>query len=90
MDPLGITNFRVRGMWEIKNPLKVFNYVYHFDERKNFSLAALLTKEKYCSYPERDRIALENDKQITSNAVNVKNPNNPAKSIEAQLVTVWW
>jgi hypothetical protein len=90
MDPLGITNFRVRGMWEIENPLKVFNYVYHFDERKNFSLAALLTKEKYFSFPEKDRIELENDKQIISRTVNVKNPNNPAQFIEAQLITAWW
>jgi hypothetical protein len=49
MDPLGITNFRIRGMWEIENPLRVFSYVYSLDERKSFSLAAILTKEKYTS-----------------------------------------
>ncbi len=90
MDPLGITNLRVRGMWEIENPLRVFSYLYKFDERKNFSLVALMTKEKYDSFPKKDREALESDGQITSKTVNAKNPNNPAQSIEAQLITSWW
>jgi hypothetical protein len=90
MDPLGITNFRIRGMWEIENPLRVFSYVYSLDERKNFSLAAILTKEKYDSYPKDDISALENDSRIKSKAVKVKDPNNPAQRIDAQLITVWW
>jgi hypothetical protein len=90
MDPLGITNFRIRGMWEIENPLRVFSYVYSLDERKNFSLAAILTEEKYNSYPKDEINALENDSKITSKAVKVKDPNNPAQRIDAQLITVWW
>ena len=27
VDPLGITYLRIRGMWGIENPIKVFNYV---------------------------------------------------------------
>ena len=90
MDPLGITNFRIRGMWEIENPLKVFSYLYKFDERKSFSLAALMTKEKYGSFPKEDKMALENDNKITSKTVIVRNPNNPAQDVEAQLITSWW
>lgn len=90
MDPLGITNFRIRGMWEIENPLKVFSYRYNFDKRKEFSLVALMTKEKYDSFPREDRIALESDKKINSQTVNVKNPNNPAQLMDAQLITTWW
>lgn len=90
MDPLGITNFRIRGMWEIENPLKVFSYIYNFDERKNFSLAAVLTEEKYNSFPENDKIALENDNSISSKPVKVKDPNNPAQRIDARLITFWW
>jgi hypothetical protein len=90
MDPLGITNFRIRGMWEIENPLKVFSYGYNFDARKGFSLIALMAKEKYEAFPENDKAALENDPAISSKAVKVKNPNNPAQWIEAQLITLWW
>lgn len=30
VDPLGITNLRVRGMWHIENPKKVFDYITIF------------------------------------------------------------
>ncbi len=90
MDPLGITNFRIRGMWEIENPLRVFSYRYNFDEKKNFSLVAIMTREKYESYPLDDRKALESDASITSKAIDVKNPNNPAQRLEAQLISLWW
>jgi hypothetical protein len=90
MDPLGITNFRIRGMWEIENPIRVFSYIYKLDESKNFSLVALMTKEKYDSFPNEDRVALENNSRIISRTVSIKNPNNPAQLIEAQLITSWW
>ena len=28
VDPLGITNLRIRGMWQIENPRKVFDYLH--------------------------------------------------------------
>lgn len=90
MDPLRITNFRIRGMWEIENPIRVFSYLHGVDERKSFSLAALMTKEKYDSFPKDIRDSIENDKRIISKIVQVKNPNNPAQLLEAQLVTSWW
>jgi hypothetical protein len=89
MDPLGITNFRIRGMWEIENPIKVFSYVYSLDTRKDFSLIALMTKEKYESFA-KDTPIIDNDNRFVVNSVSVKNPNNPAKLMDAKLVTSWW
>jgi hypothetical protein len=90
MDPLRITNFRMRGMWEIENPVAVFSYRYEVDEKKSFSLVALMTKEKYDSFPQEDRNALKANKEIQSKAVNIKNPNNPAQLMQAQLLTIAW
>ena len=45
VDPLGITNLRIRGMWMIANPLRVFEYVYKYNSRQNFALIALMKKE---------------------------------------------
>jgi hypothetical protein len=90
MDPLGITNFRIRGMWEIENPLRVFSYTYEANERRDFSLAAILTKPKYDSFDEHDRIALESTAAIKSRTIDVKNPNNPAQLMQAQLITLAW
>lgn len=90
MDPLGITNFRIRGMWEIENPIKVFSYVYTFDNKKSFSLAALMTKTKYDSFPHEDINALRNDNRISSRTVKIKNPNNPVQLMDAEMITLWW
>jgi hypothetical protein len=90
MDPLGITNFRIRGMWEIENPVRVFSYIYKVYEKGSFSLAALMTKQKYDSFPQEDRAALETIKEVKSKTVEVKNPNNPAQLMQAQLITLVW
>lgn len=85
VDPLGITYLRIRGMWHIENPYKVFEYIVQ-PSSKSFSLHALVLKEKYDSFPERDRNALE---QIDIDGflirdVRIKSPNNPAKMLEAK------
>jgi hypothetical protein len=90
MDPLGITNFRIRGMWEIENPIRVFSYIYNLDIKKDFSLIALMTKTKYDSFPREDITVLENDEHINAKVVKVKNPNNPAQLMDAELITMWW
>lgn len=90
MDPLGITNFRIRGMWEIENPVRVFSYLYKIEEGKNFSLVAVMTKEKYDSFPQEDRTALEANREVQYKTVNVRNPNNPAQLMQAQLITLVW
>ena len=46
-----------------------------------------MTKQKYDSFPQEDRAALETIKEIKSKTVEVKNPNNPAQLMQAQLIT---
>lgn len=38
VDPLGVTYMRVRGMWGIDNPWKVFSYIYERDMENNLIL----------------------------------------------------
>jgi hypothetical protein len=88
VDPLGITDLRIRGMWHIDNPNKTFNYVYKYDESKDFQLICLLTKEKYNSLPTHDKQTLENltNDNITIQDIQIKNPNNPIQLIDAKLL----
>lgn len=86
VDPLGITNLRIRGMWHIDNPLRVFDYVYQIDEQKVFSLACLMTKLKFDSFPTEDRNRLQT-KPVQVKTVKIKNPNNPANLIDAVLIS---
>jgi len=88
VDPLGITDLRIRGMWHVDNPNKVFSYIYEYDDNKKFQLIALIAREKYKKFPLRDREALENikDEEISLEDVKIKNPNNPVQFIDAKLI----
>jgi len=88
VDPLGITELRVRGMWQIEHPMKVFEDIYTNKKAKRFGIAAIMTKEKYDSFPKADRTALEKTPRIRKKIVKVRDPNNPAKLMEAVLLSL--
>jgi hypothetical protein len=89
IDPLGITDLRVRGMWDIMHPQKVFKYLLPEDDRDyQLKIYALIGENKYMSFPELDRINIEN--KVSSNLlfkkVKVKNPDNLAILDDARLL----
>jgi len=88
VDPLGITDLRIRGMWHIDNPNKIFDYLYFYDESKRFQLICLLSKDKYDGLPLEDREALESlgVDGVEVLDVGVKSPDNPIRLIEAKLL----
>jgi hypothetical protein len=77
-------------MWMIENPIRVFSYVYNFDSRRTFSLIALMLKSKFDSFPREDIDAIRNTNSIQSRTVQIKNPNNPAELMDAELITLGW
>ena len=88
VDPLGITDLRIRGMWHIENPTKIFNYLYSYDETKSFQLICLMKKEKYESMPLADKQTIENlnNPNVSVSDVKIKNPNNPAQLMDGKLL----
>ncbi|PHI13226.1 NgoPII family restriction endonuclease [Fusobacterium polymorphum] len=89
VDPLGITYFRIRGMWGIENPVKVFDYIYKRDDSKQFNFMALINEDKYLSFSntkELEDLEKEN-KNLEIKDVRIKNPNNPAQLKKAKLIT---
>ncbi|PRM96844.1 NgoPII family restriction endonuclease [Aliarcobacter cryaerophilus] len=88
VDPLGITDLRIRGMWRIENPTKIFNYLYRYDETKSFQFVCLMKKEKYESMPLEDRQIIENfnNQNVSVNDVRIKNPNNPVQLMDGKLL----
>lgn len=90
VDPLGITNLRVRGMWTISNPFRVFSYVYAPNKAKYFNFMALIRTEKYTSFDNTAQLEALQGKiagELKIQAVEVKDPNNPARLIPCQLIT---
>jgi hypothetical protein len=88
VDPLGITNLRIRGMWHIKNPRRVFNYLYS-SSANTFELVAIVSKSKYESFPKESISKIENlqNPKLKIENVQVKDPNNPANLIKGKLIT---
>ena len=88
VDPLGITDLRIRGMWHIANPNKIFDYIYEYDESKRFQIICLMKSEKYNSLPLEDRDILESldIDGIKVLDIRIKSPNNPVKLMEAKML----
>jgi len=88
VDPLGITDLRIRGMWHIANPHKVFDYIYKYDESKRFQMVCLMRKEKYEGLPLEDREALEclSVDGVEVLDVRIKSPDNPVILVDAKLL----
>ena len=90
IDPLGITRLRVRGMWIVKNPAVVFEDIIP-KSRKDamFRAYCLLLDSKYLSFPEESRLKFEAqlDDKMIMNKVQISDPNNPVKLIEARIIS---
>ena len=87
VDPLGITYLRVRGMWTINTPHKVFGSITEYSPQKSFSSFALMLDEKYKSFSKEDRKEIESNKSIKIKSVDIKSPNNPAVFLKAKLIS---
>jgi hypothetical protein len=87
VDPLGVTDLRIRGMWHIENPSKIFNYLYKYDNTRSFQLICLMQEEKYKSMPQEDRMAIEklSNANVILKNVKIKDPNNPVQLIAGKL-----
>lgn len=87
VDPLRITNLRVRGMWQIENPRRVFNYL-HETINTNFELVCIIPLNKFYTFPAESKSKIENirAKGFSTSIEKVKDPNNPAKLIDCKVI----
>lgn len=90
IDPLGITNLRIRGIWNIEHPNKVYNYLnINYQPHKTMRLFALMRESKYQSFSLEDRERLE--ASVNSNFkiedIKIKSPDNPVKQVPAKLLS---
>ena len=88
VDPLGITSLRVRGMWQIENPSKVFQKIAKLDQRKTFQAYAIMKWEKYIQMVSNRQGGLPIP--LKCSRENIPDPNNPAEAIDAAILEVSW
>lgn len=89
VDPLGITYMRIRGMWGIANPWKVFNYVYQKDNNAEFTFMCIINENKWKTFNNTQSLETLSDNltELKIKDVLVKDPDNPAKLRKAKLIT---
>ncbi len=88
VDPLGITDLRIRGMWHIKNPKIIFDYLNLFSSEAKFQLISIIKKEKFDSFDEEDKNLINTivDENFSISDEKIKNPNNPAELIDCKII----
>ncbi len=86
VDPLKITNLRIRGMWLLQPPYKVFDYVHGYDPSMKFQCISILPIKKYSSFPQASRDKIEAITNISITDVKIQDPNNPSNMIDCKLI----
>jgi hypothetical protein len=82
IDPLGITDLRIRSMWTIKHPSKVFHYI--IGKQTNSYIRAIMLKSKFQSFDQE--ITNQIIRKCNVQNVKIPNPNNPANLLDAILI----
>jgi hypothetical protein len=90
VDPLKITNMRIRGMWLLQPPVKVYDYIYQYNPALKFQLVAIIPSAKFQSMPleSRNRFTESLDERLSIRDVQVKNPNNIVNLLPCKLITL--
>ncbi len=91
VDPLGVTYLRVRGMWGIDNPVKVFDYVYTPHNGADFNFMCIVNDTKWESLNNKGELVklVETHEHLNVSNVKVKDPDNPARLKSAKLITYY-
>jgi len=89
VDPLGITYMRIRGMWGIENPWKVFSYVFKRDPQREFTFMCIINDNKWNTFSNTKKLEslAQSVPSLCISNVKIKNPDNPAQLNPAKLIT---
>lgn len=87
VDPLGITYLRMRGMWHIGHPVKVFKKHIGSDNNDFTKIYLLMRKKSYEALtPKPDFESFISEGKLTIDEIEIADPNNPIKLIPAIFV----
>ena len=85
IDPLKITDMRIRGMFQIVPPLKLFSNIIKLDQAKSLSVFFLMRRERFVGLPASEQKILSENFVI--NDVKIKDPDEPMKELNAKLIS---
>ena len=86
VDPSEVTSLRIRGMWQIENPLTTFSDIMPFNKENKLNVFCLMSEEKYDSMPKKDRKLIEENDLIIVSTVKIPDPSEKNRKIKAKLI----
>lgn len=89
VDPLGITYLRIRGMWGIENPFRVFEHLFTRDTDYDFNFMAIINERKWNTLSRTNELKELIGKTEGANlyTAKIKDPDNPVNLRNAYVVT---
>lgn len=93
VDPLGITDLRVRGMWSIYHPKKVFDYIPKQNNNAKFKFYCILKQEKFETFDKINKdnlLSLVDNERFFVSDLKVKNPNNPVELVNIKFMEFYY
>ena len=85
IDPLKITDLRIRGMFQIAPPLVVFSDLIKTCPKKKLCVYAIMRKGKFESFPDEDKKKIQTEMSVID--IKIKDPDNPKNKLDAKLIT---
>jgi len=88
IDPLGITDLRIRGMYQVKHPRKVFDYLLEDIQLENnkVNCFALVLESKWEKFSPKLKSQIEKLTDLTVKKVSIKDPDNPQQRVSAMFI----
>lgn len=86
VDPLGVTYLRIRGMWGIEHPERVFHYILDNCSGNEFEFRCIINEEKWNTFNNTQLLNVKIP-GFSVQDVQIKNPDNPVKLKNAKLIS---
>ena len=91
MDSLSRTILRVRPMFALNHPAKIFDDIFCRQDGKQFILNILIPKSSYLEFSELDRKEIERkEKGLLIQGIVIKDPTDSLSTINAVLISGQW
>jgi len=86
IDPLQLTDLRVRGMFQVTSPLNYFSEFITINPKSSFSVFTIMRSTKFNSFDKDILTKIAKDYIIRD--IEINDPDEPSKKIKAKLISL--